>query len=185
VTRRILSLSLLAAALPLAAADVPRQALDLTIPLDNGQRVQLSSYKGKVTAVMFILTTCSHCQAASKALEKVYLAQKRRGFEVVAIAVDPGANTKLGEFRKQFGVTFALGADRAETMFTFMQLPLMTRPLMPQLAFLDRNGVIQSQYAGSDHFFDEKAMDGNIQAEVARLLGPVRGSGKKSAAKKK
>lgn len=185
MTRRILTLSLLAAALPLAGANVPRPALDLTVPLDNGKPVQLSSYKGKVTAVMFILTTCSHCQAASKALEKVYQAQKRRGFEVVAIAVDAGAGTKLGEFRKQYGVTFALGSDRPETMFTFMQLPLMTRPLMPQLAFLDRNGVIQSQYAGGDAFFGEKVMDANIQAEVAKLLGPVYGSGKKSAAKKK
>jgi len=185
VNRRILALTLLAAALPLAGANIPRPAVDLTLNLDNGQRVQLSSYKGKAVAVMFILTSCSHCQAAAKVLEKVYQAQKRRGFEVVAIAVDPGAAGKLAEFRKLYGVTFPLASERAEVMFDFMQLPLMVRPLMPQLAFLDTQGVIQSQYPGESPFYDEKKVEQNILAEVTRLLPARHPAGRKGSGKKK
>ncbi|MCX6619617.1 MAG: TlpA disulfide reductase family protein, partial [Acidobacteria bacterium] len=148
MTRRILALSLMAAAIPLAAADIPRQAIDIPIRLDNGQQTKLSAYKGKVVAVLFILTGCSHCQAASKALEKVYQAYKGRGFEVVAIAIDPMAKGKLGDFRKEQQVTFPLAYDEAMVAFNFMQHPLMLRPTMPQLAFVDREGVIRAQYPG-------------------------------------
>jgi peroxiredoxin len=183
VTRRILALSLMAAALPLAAADIPRKALDITLKLDNGQQTRLSAYKGKVVAVTFILTTCSHCQAASKAIEKVYQAYKGRGFEVVAIAIDPMANTKLAEFRKEQQVTFPLASDEAIVAFNFMQHPLMLRPMMPQLAFVDREGMIRAQYAGDSPFFNDT--EKNVRAEVLKLLGPARPAARKTRTAKK
>ncbi len=178
----------MAVVLPLAAADIPRKAPDITINLDNGQRTQLSAYKGKVVAVIFILTGCTHCQAASKSLEKVYQAEKKRGFEVVAIAIDQGAKDRLAAFRKEHQVSFPLAYDAPISVFNFMQLPIMVGPKMPQLAFVDRDGMIRSQYPGESPFFgqipagngpnQEKIMaaerDKNVRAEVEKLLGPVK-----------
>jgi peroxiredoxin len=170
VTRRILALGLMAAVLPLAAADIPRPAQDIPIHMDNGQQTQLSAYKGKVVAVIFILTYCSHCQAASKALEKVYEAYKGKGFEVVGIAIDPMAKVKLGDFRKEQQVTFPLAYDEPIVAFNFMQHPLMLKPMMPQLAFVDRQGMIRSQFAGESPFFNDT--EKNVRVEVEKLLKP-------------
>lgn len=49
--------ALLACATLAFAADLPRQAPDLTIPLPGGKTAKLSEYKGKVVIVAFILTT--------------------------------------------------------------------------------------------------------------------------------
>ena len=40
-----------------SAADIPRQAPELTIPVVGGKQVQLSELRGKVVIVAFILTT--------------------------------------------------------------------------------------------------------------------------------
>lgn len=48
------SLALLCAAF---AADVPRQAPEFAVHLPDGKQVLVSSYKGKVLCLAFILTT--------------------------------------------------------------------------------------------------------------------------------
>jgi len=59
------TLAALALAAPtLEAAVIPRTPDDLAITLASGKQVTLSQYKGKVVAVIFILTTCPHCEAA-------------------------------------------------------------------------------------------------------------------------
>ncbi|MCC7499069.1 MAG: TlpA family protein disulfide reductase [Bryobacterales bacterium] len=176
---------LIAGLLPLSAADVPRQAMDLALNLDNGQHTQLSAYRGKVVALIFILTTCSHCQAATRALEKVYSAEKRRGFEVIAVAIDQGAKNKLAAYRNEQHITYPLAADAAIVLFNFMQLPIMVGPKMPQLAFIDRDGMIRAQYPGESPFFNEPGQEKNMRAEVAKLLGPAsRPAARKSAPKR-
>lgn len=173
--KRLAALSLMAGLIPLAAADIPRSAMNLTMTLENGQPGQLLAYRGKVVAVLFILTGCSHCQAVAKSIEKVYEAEKARGFEVIGIAVDQGAKDKLAAFRKEQQVTFPLAWDAPMAMFNFMQLPIMVGPKMPQLAFVDREGVIRSQYPGESAFFNDPVREKNLRAEVEKLLGPAAG----------
>ena len=51
----IVTLMLLAASA--FAADIPRKAPELAVQLDNGMRVRVSDFKGKVLCLVFILTT--------------------------------------------------------------------------------------------------------------------------------
>lgn len=171
--KRLVAFGLMAGLIPLAAADIPRNAMNLTMTYENGQQGQLLAYRGKVVAVLFILTGCSHCQAVAKSIEKVYEAEKARGFEVIGIAVDQGAKDKLPVFRKEQQVTFPLAWDAPMAMFNFMQLPIMVGPKMPQLAFVDREGVIRSQYPGESAFFNDPVREKNLRAEVGKLLGPA------------
>jgi hypothetical protein len=39
------------------AADLPRKSPEFAVQLDNGMRVRVSDYKGKVLCLVFILTT--------------------------------------------------------------------------------------------------------------------------------
>ena len=87
--RRITLISA-ATALLAAAAQIPRPAGDLTINLNGGKRLQLSSYKGKPVVLAFILTTCSHCQATTRLLVDVPGGIRSRGLQVVESAIDQG-----------------------------------------------------------------------------------------------
>lgn len=54
---RKLGLSVLLLSLAAFAAELPRKAPELTIPLPTGGQVKLSDYRGKVVVLAFILTT--------------------------------------------------------------------------------------------------------------------------------
>src|ERR1700735_265875 len=60
--------------------------LAFNIP-NQGDRL-LSQYRGKVVALEFILTTCPHCQAASRDLTKYQLEMGKRGLQVIALAIN-------------------------------------------------------------------------------------------------
>ncbi len=57
--KKIVSVLTLIACLSVAAfaAEIPRKAADLVIPLPDGKQARLSDYHGKVVIVAFILTT--------------------------------------------------------------------------------------------------------------------------------
>jgi len=61
---------MLTAAAALHAANIPRKAPDFAIAPTNGQSIALSQYRGKVVALVFILTTCPHCQGAIRCLSE-------------------------------------------------------------------------------------------------------------------
>ena len=55
----------------LASPPVPRHADPLTIVEASGKKLPLSSYKGKVVLLQFLLTTCQHCQQAAQLYAKL------------------------------------------------------------------------------------------------------------------
>jgi peroxiredoxin len=162
--------TILAAALAVGAsgADLPRPAPELTIKLPGGSNLQLSQYRGKVVALEFLLTTCPHCQRSSKALNKLQQEYAARGFQVLGVAINPMSNMLVPDYVKQFQLTFPVGYDVPETANNFLQIPVMYRMLMPQVAFIDRNGTIRAQYSGDDPFFQNE--DANMRAKIEELL---------------
>ncbi|MCP5113586.1 MAG: redoxin domain-containing protein, partial [bacterium] len=57
---------------PMFAAKIPRPAPDLAVSLPNGQKLNLGSFKGKVVALEFLLTTCPGCKRTSQTMQKLY-----------------------------------------------------------------------------------------------------------------
>ncbi len=171
--RRILSLLLLSAVMlaPMGAADVPRPARDLKFKLASGEEVPLSKYKGKIVVLEFLLTTCSHCQEFSRAMEKVSKEFEGKGVQMVGVAINEGANKLVGEYSRQFGLRFPVGyIQNQQAPIEFLQHPVMSRMMMPQVVFIDRAGVIQAQYAGSDtKFFTGEEQ--NLREMVQKMLG--------------
>ena len=73
-----LTLGATAAGLDLqAAAPVPRRAPELAVMLNGNQQLLLSKYRGKLVALEFLLTTCSHCQRCSGIVEMMYRSSGR------------------------------------------------------------------------------------------------------------
>src|SRR5437868_4042384 len=87
------SLLPVAAAGVLRGADLPRPALNLAINMPNGMPpLQLSKFKGKVVALEFLLTYCSHCQRASRTTEIMYQEFGSKGFVPLGAAINPGGD---------------------------------------------------------------------------------------------
>jgi peroxiredoxin len=175
----------LVGSLAVKGQEIPRPTLDYVITLPNGQQTSVSKYKGKVIAVEFLLTTCPHCQKTSKALTKAAAEFGAKGFQPLGVAINPDPN--VPDFIKEFGVTYPVGTGSRDAVYGFLQHSLMSPNLMmPQLVFIDRNGMVRAQYDGTSDFFKDE--DKNIKVMIEKLLAEPAGktsSGPKPAAPKK
>jgi len=159
------------AASTLEAAVIPRTPDDLTITLASGEQVTLSQYKGKVVAVIFILTTCPHCEAAVQCLIQDQNEFGHRGFQVIASAIEDHAQTSVPDFIRRFNPPFPVGYSGLKPSMDFMQHPPKLTPHMPLIAFIDRHGILQAQYEGREQFFVEDRMAKNLHDKIAALMG--------------
>jgi peroxiredoxin len=185
VKRRLILSSLLVlfgAIASLEAATLPRQAPDVTIPMTDGKPVMLSQYKGKVVAVIFILTTCPHCQKTIGFLTKAQKDLGPRGFQVLAAAIEQGAPEHVPGFIKTFNTNFPVGSIDPMKAIEWMQHPVMLGPHMPMLAFVDRQGKIRAQMEGDDEKFFNDQQEQNLRNQIEELLKDGAAAGKKAPA---
>lgn len=172
VKRRLtpLALVLLSVAAVVQAANLPRQSHELTVGLDDGKKVLLSQYKGKVVAVCFILTGCSHCQQTIGLLIKAQKDFGPRGFQVLASAIEQDAAAHVPGFIKQFNTPFPVGSNDPMIAIAWMQHPPMIGPHMPMLAFVDRQGNVRAQFEGDDEKFFNDQQEQNLRNQIEALL---------------
>lgn len=163
--------------------------LAFTIP-GQGQKL-LSQYRGKVVALEFILTTCPHCQAASRVMTGFQQEYGPRGFQALDLAInaldegrtDTQAAQIVQAFSQQFQVGFPVGFIPRDQMMSFMGFSLAERMVVPQLVLIDRKGYIHYQTPASDST-DEWAKlmnDTAIRQHIEELLALNNSSGKHSS----
>ncbi len=167
----------IALSVPVWGADIPRPASELTIKLTAGKTRQLSEYKGKVVALEFLLTTCSHCQSSSKKLNKLQHEYGPKGFQAIGIAINPMSHMLVPDYINDYQLTFPVGHDVPETAHSFLQHPATMRLLMPQLVLIDRAGNIRAQHTGD---LEEPKM----RAEIEQLLNEPQPAAQKTVSKK-
>ncbi|HWQ55837.1 MAG TPA: TlpA disulfide reductase family protein [Bryobacteraceae bacterium] len=169
----------------LHAAEVPRRSPEFAVALPNGKQILISEQRGKVMALLFILTYCAHCQDTVKALSTLQKEYGPRGFQVVATAIEPMAKTMVPDFVKRFEPAFPVGFNEREQALSYLQHPSNFRLLMPQLVFIDRTGTIRAQYTGDDPFFGAD-QEKNLREKIESLLksGDVKTRKAKGGARK-
>ena len=125
-------------------------------------------YQGKVVCLLFMLTTCPHCQQAVQSLSEI---QKEFGNKVFAVLAGTlNEDPDIPSFIQRFNPTFPIGEANKLAAFQYMQLSLKERPpFVPYMVFIDRKGTIRSQYTGSDKILDgpesgETSSRGSIQS---------------------
>jgi peroxiredoxin len=150
-------------------ADVPRPSPDFAINIIDGPQIKVSDYKGKVCVLAFILTTCPHCQKTVGYLSAIQKEYGTRGLQVVASAIEDMAKMNVPDFIKRFQPPFPVGFSSQNDVDGYLQHPVMLRLLVPQLVFIDRQGVIQAQHGGDDKFLGED-QDKNIREQIDALL---------------
>ena len=169
-------------------APVPRKAPEVTITMNSGEQLLLSSLRGKVVALEFLLTTCPHCQRCSGILQQMYQEYGAKGFQPVGAAINENARTLVPEFIYKLGLKFPVGVTPHDMAYEFLGYnqndPNAGPMLMPQLVFIDRKGIIRVQYAGDNEFFKNEEVNMKIEIE-AMLRGTVEAktAGSKKTAK--
>jgi len=123
-----------------------------------------------VVALAFILTSCPDCQRTVRVLIQNQNEFGPRGFQVLASAIEEKARTDVPGFVRQFNPPFPVGYNQLRQALDFMQHPPMVGPIMPLLAFIDREGVIRAQYEGQEPFLAADQVEKNLRAKILELL---------------
>ena len=158
-----------------AAAPVPRPTKEFTIVLPSGKQALLSSYRGKVVMMAFMFTTCPHCQALSKVITKLQGELGPRGFQAVGAVFNDEVNTPNPEsnaqvtaaFVNQFQVGFPVGFAPRASVMSYLGLSDIERWVVPQIAIIDRKGVIRAQSAS------QGTADLQTEAYLRKYLGEL------------
>jgi thiol-disulfide isomerase/thioredoxin len=134
--------------------------------------ITLSQYRGKIVALAFIHTTCTHCQHLTQVLIPIAHDYAPRGVQVLACAFNDGAEQLLPEFLNQFRPTFPVGWSNNTLVSAYLQYS-EANPLgfVPHMVFLDRRGIIRADIPGEDTFFNDP--DTNIRKQLDKMLKPV------------
>jgi peroxiredoxin len=171
--RSALILAGLLFSIALPAADAPpRMAPEFTIHLTSGKDIRLSSYRGKVVALLFVSTDCPHCAEVTSFMNSVQKQYEARGYQTLAVAFNAMAVMLVDEFIKRTGAVFPVGYSDRDPVYNFLQRSPMLRTYVPISVFIDREGRIRGQYLGDDPFMGptDAARDNNIRSLVEKLL---------------
>ena len=150
------------------AQQVPRPAGEFAIKMPNGQITLLSQYAGKVVALVFISTTCPHCQHTTQLLSGLQNEYGPRGVQFLAAAFNPDAAQLVPGFIAQFRPLFPVGSADRDSVLEYEQASLAKPNYVPELMFIDRGRVIRAQHNGGDDFFKEQ--EKNIRDMLDTLL---------------
>jgi|SRR5579872_7254720 len=147
---RVAALLIMAAALALAvdpAQSLPvlRPSPEFKIRLVDGSQISLSSFRGKVVALLFVFTTCPHCQHASEVFTRLSAEYGSRGFQPLDVAFNTMANLYVRDFIKDHGVSYPVGFDTPENVLGYLGYSIMDRYVVPQIVWIDRKGNIRAQ----------------------------------------
>jgi thiol-disulfide isomerase/thioredoxin len=126
---------------PAAVDDLAYSAPD--VPTVPGQ--QLRDLRGKVVLVNFWATWCPYCRHEMPAMQDFYLANKAKGFEIVAYSLDESQAIADAYMRKE-GYTFPAplaGQAVTEGFGGVSRMPLSF--------VIDRKGIVRHKIAGQVH----------------------------------
>lgn len=171
VSRRSLSLARASIFLPLLvwAAPVPRPAPEFAMSMEDGSKVSLKQYRGKVVLMAYVLTTCPHCQKATGSFKQLQAELGPQGLQVLEAAVEDDAKDHLANFKARFQQNFPVGWSDRPNVAPVLQPDPKKLTMMPQVVLIDRKGRIQAQFGGDDKIFegDEVA---NLRALIRKYL---------------
>lgn len=123
----------------------------------NEQKVELSSFKGKVVLVDFWATWCTPCREEIPQFVEWQKKYGDQGLQVIGISMDDGPKP-VREFYQEFKLNYpvAMGDEKvAESYGGVLGLPINF--------LVDRDGRIQAKYTGMT---DLKALEENIKKQL-------------------
>jgi peroxiredoxin len=134
-------------------------APDFSLPSVDGKTITLSRLRGKVVLLDFWATWCGPCRLAMPHLNKMYMAYRERGLEIVGVSLDKGGRELVRRFAVNMGIEYPIIMADDQVVKNYGISPIPTTYL------IDRAGYISNKWVG----FSQDLM-GKISAETERLL---------------
>jgi peroxiredoxin len=156
----------------IAAPPLPRPAPEIAFTVPTQGRRTVSDYRGKVVALAFIYTTCSHCAATTQTMQKLEQELGSQGFQALVVAFNPNAEVLTDDFIKEQHVTLPLGWTIGNDVTAFLGYGPTDRFVVPQIALIDRTGAIrfQTKAQGEDALRSEPV----LRQKIVGLLHPAK-----------
>ena len=109
-----------------------------------------------------------------------------RGLQVIASAIDDGAQNAVPVFIKYHHPVFPVGFDDSVPVLDFCGYSRDRLPHLPILLFIDRQGTVRDQHEGADaDFFGDKQEERMRAAIDSLFAGAAKPGAAKPAVKKK
>lgn len=148
-------------------ADPPRSVASLSFNGPDGKPMTLADHAGKTVLVNLWATWCAPCRAEMPALDALQRDKGSDRFEVVAVNVDTGDDTKPKRFLEETGIK-SLAYYRDNTLQLFETLKGQGLALgLPVTLLVDGEGCLvasmngPAEWAGADaHRLVDKALGG-------------------------
>ncbi len=150
-----------------AYAGSDRRAPDFDLPDMNGQRVKLSSFRGKVVVLNFWTKTCGPClEEMPSVAELARVARGRGDFVVLTISTDEGPDAVRDTLK------VALNGDPPFPVLFDPEMNVVNSQygtrLFPETWIIDRDGVIRARFDGAKDWSTPLAVE---------VVGKVGGAG--------
>jgi len=160
----------------LHAGPVPRPAPELSIQRYQQAPMLLSQFKGKIVALAFIHTTCSHCQDLTRILIKLQTEYAPKNVTMLAAAFEEGVTQNYLPYLKALQPNFPTGIIPEESVKKFVEWNDKRDGalMVPYMLFIDAKGVIRGDFNGKDGFYGE--MEKNIRAQLDKMTKPAAGA---------
>jgi peroxiredoxin len=152
-----LTVGIMARATSLWANDIrPEEghpAPDFSLKTLEGKTVRLSDFRGKkVVLINFWATWCPPCRSEMPTMQQIYTDYKEKGFEILAINIEPDAKEEIRDFMKELRLTFPVLLD------SDMKVTRTYRLIgLPVSMLIDRQGIIRSKTIGYHDWTDKES----------------------------
>jgi peroxiredoxin len=130
----------------LATTPAPRKSPEFGISEPSGKQTALSSFKGKVVVIEFLLTNCPHCMRIAKMMARLQADLGPQGLQTIGVAFDNNISEKaVSRFSQELGVTYPIGYCSSTEVDSYLGRTPSERVMVPQIVVVDRAGVIRAQ----------------------------------------
>ncbi len=128
-------------------------APDFSLKTLDGKTVRLSELRGKkVVLINFWATWCPPCRLEMPTMQQIYTEYKGKGFEILAINIEPDAQEEIQDFVKELRLTFPVLLD------SDMKITRKYRLIgLPVSMLIDRKGIIRSKEIGYHDWTDRES----------------------------
>jgi len=120
-----------------------QSAPDFSLEDDNGARIRLSEYKGKVVLLNFWATWCPPCKAEIPWFEEFQRTYANQGFVVIGISMDEDGWKVVRPYMQAAKINYrvAIGDDALAQKFGGVES-------LPETLLIDREGSVVARHVG-------------------------------------
>jgi len=141
--------------------DVGKPAPEFSLPDLEGNKIELSSMKGKVLILDFWATWCPPCKDEVPHLVRLQSKFRDQGLQIVGLSLDQGGAGKVKPFAEEYGVNYTMLIADDETAKAYGGVAMI-----PTTFVVDRSGIVVKRFVGytTPEAFEEA---------ILPLLGPA------------